>query len=337
MAIESYYHFRYTGLIMSTILVTGSAGFIGSNLTELLLNDGHTVIGIDNFNDYYDPQLKHHNNTPLISHKNYHFFNGDIRNKETISQIFNSHPIDIMIHLAAMAGVRYSIENPALYFDVNINGTVTLLDACRHHNVTQVLFASSSSVYGNTAKVPFTESDNVDCPISPYAASKKAGELLCYTYHHLFNINIACLRFFTVYGPRQRPEMAIHKFTKMIDHNETIPVFNNGNCLRDYTYIDDITQGICKIMNSQFTYDIINLGESATTSTQNMIRMIESSLGKKACIDLLPAQPGDVDQTYADISHAKKNYGYNPQFPLQKGIDNFITWYTATKEKNTCK
>jgi UDP-glucuronate 4-epimerase len=315
---------------MTTSLITGTAGFIGSHLAETLLNIGHTVIGIDNFNDYYDPQLKHQNNTILTKHPNYTFIKGDIRNSETINTLFKTHSIDIVIHLAAMAGVRYSIENPTLYFDVNINGTLTLLEACRHHNIKKLLFASSSSVYGNNQKVPFSESDTVDFPVSPYAASKKAGELICYNYHHLFNMNITCIRFFTVYGPRQRPEMAIHKFTRMIDQNETIPVFNNGNCLRDYTYIDDIIQGIQKIMDSNFTYDIVNLGESAITSTLDMIRIIESSLGKKAILNLLPPQPGDVDQTYANISHAKETYGYSPQVSLQDGINRFIKWYTTT-------
>jgi UDP-glucuronate 4-epimerase len=310
------------------ILVTGGAGFIGSHLCETLLKDkNNKIICLDNFNDYYDPEIKKNNIQSLSTNNSFIIYQADILDTEKLAKIFEKEKIDTIIHLAARAGVRPSIEEPMLYQKVNIEGTLNLLEAAKKYKIKKLLFASSSSVYGNNKKVPFSETDNVDYPVSPYAATKKAGELLCYNYHHLYQIPIVCLRFFTVYGPRQRPEMAIHKFTRLITENKEIPVFNNGNCLRDFTYIDDIIQGITNILKSDFTFDIVNLGESATTKTIDLIKLIENALGKKAKLKMLPAQPGDVEKTFADITRAKEKYGYNPEFPIDKGIDRFIKWF----------
>ncbi len=311
------------------ILITGAAGFIGSNLCESLSQDKNLdLIGIDSLNTFYDPKIKKQNIESLITKKKITFFEGSLLNTKLLKNIFSKHNIDAIIHLAAYAGVRPSIKNPKLYYDHNIIGTSNLLEHCKESQIKRVLFASSSSVYGNNKKVPFSENDPVDHPISPYAASKKAGELLCYNYHHLYQIEIACIRFFTVYGPRQRPEMAIHKFTDLINHNKEIPVYNEGNCLRDYTYIDDITHGIIKILHHPtLRYDIINLGESKTISTLELINLIEKELGKKAKLKLLPSQAGDVEKTFADISHAQKTYNYRPNYSIEKGIKHFVSWY----------
>ena len=310
------------------ILVTGSAGFIGSHCCEKLLKSSHNVIGIDSLNNFYNPALKKQNIHDLKIYPNFQFYEANILEEEKLKRCFEENSIDAVIHLAAYAGVRPSIQNPTLYYQENIMATLSLIEQCKKHHIKRFLFASSSSVYGNNEKVPFSEKDPVDHPISPYAATKKAGELMCYNAHHLYGIEMACIRFFTVYGPRQRPEMAIHKFTDMITKNEEIPVFNHGNCLRDYTYIDDIIQGIEKILYSEkLTFDIVNLGESKTISTLNLIKCIEQNLAQKAKLNLLPAQPGDVEKTFADISHAKDNYDYNPQFNIENGIKQFIAWY----------
>jgi UDP-glucuronate 4-epimerase len=311
-----------------SILITGGAGFIGSNLTEKLLNAGHEVICLDNFNDYYDPQIKWGNIESYKKNHKYTLYEDNIRNLKALNTIFENHKITTIFHLAARAGVRPSLSDPILYSQVNIEGTLNLLEMAKKHSIKKFIFASSSSVYGNNKKTPFSEDDNVDFPVSPYAATKKAGELLCYNYHHLYNIPIACVRFFTVYGPRQRPEMAIHKFTSLISKNQELPVFNNGKCQRDFTYIDDIISGLINIFNkSDLTYDILNLGESKTISTINLIKLIENELGIKAKLKLMPAQPGDVEKTFADISKAKAKYGYNPQYPIEKGIKEFVLWY----------
>jgi len=310
------------------ILVTGAAGFIGSHLCEYLVNS-HYVYGLDNFCDFYDPEIKRNNIGKLKNHKNFQLFEVDIRDKSGLNFIFSENSFDMVIHLAAMAGVRPSIEDPDTYTEVNINGTVNLLEECKKNNIKKFIFASSSSVYGNNPKVPFSEKDNVDFPISPYAATKKAGELICYTYHHLYQISMAALRFFTVYGPRQRPDLAIHKFAKKIINNEPIQIFGDGTTERDYTYIDDIINGIIKAIDfiiQNNDYQIFNLGESKTISLERMIKTIETSLGKKAQKEWLPMQPGDVIRTYADISKSKKMLGYNPKVDFEIGIQKFIEW-----------
>ena len=310
------------------ILITGAAGFIGSHLCEALIND-HDVIGIDNFCDFYDIKIKRNNLKNLAQFDNFQIIKADIRSKSEMEDVFSHHKFDLIIHLAAMAGVRPSIDDPVLYTEVNINGTVNLLEQCKKHNIDKFIFASSSSVYGNNKKVPFAESDPVDLPISPYASTKKAGELICHSYHHLYQISIACLRFFTVYGPRQRPDLAIHKFDRNIISDEAIPVFGDGSTQRDYTYIDDIIDGILRSVDfvmSGSHYEIFNLGESQTISLSKMIKTIERSLGKEAKKEILPMQPGDVNQTYADISKAKEMLGYDPKTKFKVGVDKFIDW-----------
>ncbi|MFR2264631.1 MAG: GDP-mannose 4,6-dehydratase [Clostridium sp.] len=322
---------------MRTILITGGAGFIGSHLSERLLREGNKVLVIDNFNNYYDPAIKRNNIEEIkktcvennISLDNYIVFEGDIRDNEFLKEVF-SNKIDSIIHLAAMAGVRPSIEDPSLYYDVNITGTVNLLERCRENNIKQFVFASSSSVYGNNEKVPFAESDRVDNPISPYAATKKSGELLCYTYHHLFNMNIACLRFFTVYGPRQRPDLAINKFTSLILEDKEIPFYGDGTTSRDYTFVEDIVSGIVSSINyvntNDTVFEIFNLGGDKTVSLIEMVETIEDILGKKAKLNKLPMQPGDVNRTCADITHSKEIIGYNPKTTFKEGMKKFIEW-----------
>lgn len=322
---------------MRTILITGGAGFIGSHLSERLLKEGNKVFIIDNFNDYYDPKIKRNNVEEVkktclvnnISLDNYKVFEGDIRDNNFLKEVF-TNKIDSIMHLAAMAGVRPSIQNPSLYYDVNITGTVNLLERCRENNIKQFVFASSSSVYGNNEKIPFSESDRVDNPISPYAATKKSGELLCHTYHHLFDMNIACLRFFTVYGPRQRPDLAINKFTTLIMEDKEIPFYGDGTTSRDYTYVEDIVSGIVSSINyvnkEEKVFEIFNIGGDKTVSLNEMVETIEEVLGKKAKLNRLPMQPGDVNRTCADISYSKKMIGYNPQTSFKEGIRKFIQW-----------
>lgn len=320
---------------MSKILITGGAGFIGSHLAEALLKKKEEILILDNFNDYYDPQIKRTNIKEIEAIGKLTLIEGDIRHSQFLEQLFSNHKIDVVVHLAAMAGVRPSIENPLLYNDVNITGTLNLLEMCKMHNISKFVFASSSSIYGNNKKIPFSETDRVDNPISPYAATKKAGELLCHTYHSLYHINIACLRFFTVYGPRQRPDLAIHKFTELIQHNKPIPFYGDGSTKRDYTYIDDIIDGITKAINwlyqGEGKYEIFNLGESETISLSQMVKTIEKALGKKAILKILPMQPGDVNQTNAHILKAKEILGYNPTTDFERGIQKFINWYKITR------
>ncbi len=322
-----------------TVLVTGGAGFIGSHTCEVLLKHGHDVISVDNFNDYYPPGYKRDNieciqaaDSAVDRFKSYE---GDIRDVTFLNRVFDeSHP-DTVIHLAACAGVRPSILNPVLYTDVNIYGTVNILECLKKHHINKFLFASSSSVYGNNGKVPFCESDSVDRPISPYAATKKAGELLSYTYHHLYDINAACLRFFTVYGPRQRPDLAIYKFTELISEGQPIPFYGDGSTERDYTFIHDITDGIWRALqwtdSGEKRFEIFNLGESNTVTLSQMVKTIENELGMKAVLDYKPHQPGDVKTTYADISHAKAALGYNPVTEFEKGIKTFVDWYKQNR------
>jgi UDP-glucuronate 4-epimerase len=308
-------------------LVTGGAGFIGSHLVERLLAEGHRVICLDNFDDFYDPALKRRNLTQALKDSKFCLVEGDLRDEDLLHKLFPEEKIEIVAHLAARAGVRPSIENPLLYADVNIRGTLNLLEACKKYKVRRVVFASSSSVYGNNLKVPFAEEDPVDNPISPYAATKKAGELICHTYHHLYGIDVACLRYFTVYGPRQRPEMAIHQFTRLIAEEKKVTLFGDGSSRRDYTYIEDAIEGTIAALGREHGYEIYNIGESQTTSLAQLVQWIEEQLKKRARVEYLPAQPGDVERTYADIRKAVQRLGYRARTDIREGLARFIRWY----------
>jgi len=310
-----------------SILVTGGAGFIGSHLVERLLSAGHRVTVLDNFNDFYDPDIKRQNCRTHRDFENYSLIEADIRDAEAVERAFAGSECSEVIHLAAMAGVRPSIADPVLYNQVNLLGTMTVLEACRRKALKRLTFASSSSVYGNNDKVPFSEDDPVDTPISPYASTKRSGELMVYTYCHLFGIKAACLRFFTVYGPRQRPEMAIHLFTDRIYRGEKIDQFGDGSTSRDYTYIDDIIDGIMACRESQFDYEIVNLGRSDTVRLADLIAKLENLLGMKAVVDIRPQQAGDVRQTCADISKAGALFGYSPRVSIDEGLDRFVKWF----------
>ena len=319
------------------ILVTGAAGFIGSNLSERLVNDGHVVYGIDNFDSYYDRRIKDRNLETLNGSTAFRFFDADLRDRHAVATVFGTaaeagRSIDAVVHLAAKAGVRPSIEDPHGYTEVNVDGTVNLLEAMVASDVRDLLFASSSSVYGNTSKVPFREDAWVDHPISPYAATKKAGELLCHTYSHLHGMRIAALRFFTVYGPRQRPDLAIAKFTSLIDNGRPIPVYGDGSTRRDYTYVADTVDGVVGALawirdQEPGAYGVFNLGESRTVSLSELIAALETAVGKAAVIDRQPMQPGDVNQTWADISRAREAFGYDPRTELEDGLRAYVDWY----------
>lgn len=315
---------------MKTYFITGGAGFIGSTLTEKLLNEGNKVIAIDNFCDYYNPKLKE-NNIKNFSINNYKIYRGDIRNRDDIKKIFDENKIDIIIHLAAMAGVRPSIENPLLYQEVNGNGTQNILEEAKLHNIKNLVMASSSSVYGNCKEVPFREDMIVDYAISPYAATKKANEVMAHVYHKLNKMNIIMLRFFTVYGPKQRPDLAINKFTRLMLNGDEIPMYGDGTTSRDYTFVDDIVDGICKscnyVLNNENVYEIINLGSNNPISLKEMINTIGEVLNIEPKINQMPMQPGDVDRTYADITKAKRLLGYEPKTTFKEGIKSFIEWY----------
>ena len=313
------------------ILVTGAAGFIGSHACEDFIRSGHTVVGLDNFDTFYSEKIKRQNLVSLNKDNNFLFYEADIRDQKSLNDILILNKIDVVVHLAAKAGVRPSIDSIADYYDVNVNGTVSLLEAMRINNVKKMLFASSSSVYGNNKKVPFSENDQVDFPISPYASTKKSCELLCHVYSHLYAFDITCLRFFTVFGPRQRPDLAIHKFTRLIDEGKSLPFYGDGSTSRDYTYIEDIMNGISCALNNLGGYRIYNLGESRVIDLNNLVKTIEDSLGKKANLSHLPLQPGDVKITYADISKAKSEIGYNPKFNFRDGINEFVNWYMQNK------
>jgi UDP-glucuronate 4-epimerase len=318
------------------ILVTGGAGFIGSHLCERLAATGHDVIALDNFNDFYDPAIKRRNFAQALEKaracgRGLLMCEGDICDGEWVAAIFAQESPEAVIHLAAAAGVRPSIERPLFYEEVNIRGTMNLLEAARGAGIRPFLFASSSSVYGDSPKVPFAESDPVDHPISPYAATKKAGELICHTYHHLHAMNIACLRFFTVYGPRQRPDLAINKFTRLILAGEPIPFYGDGTTSRDYTFIGDIIDGVMKalawVCGDERRYDIFNLGESRPVELRRLVEIIERAVGKKAVIERLPLQAGDVQRTFADIAKSGAVLGYCPTTAIEDGIGEFVRWY----------
>ncbi|NQT04055.1 MAG: SDR family NAD(P)-dependent oxidoreductase [Planctomycetes bacterium] len=312
-----------------TVLITGAAGFIGSHLCERLLDEGLSVVGVDNFDDFYDPQIKRDNISDCLKNKDFQLIEADIRDRTAMDKAVGG--VEIIVHLAAKAGVRPSIAEPLLYSDVNINGTMVLLEAANKHKVGKFIFGSSSSVYGNNEKVPFSEDDNVDFPISPYAATKKACELICHTYHHLYGIDLICLRFFTVYGPRQRPDLAIHKFSKLIEQDKPIPVYGDGSMMRDFTYIDDIIDGTVAAMNKCEGFNIYNLGESQPITVNDLIGEIEKALGKTAIREYLPLQPGDVNRTFADITKSVRELGFHPSTPIPDGLAKFTAWLRQEK------
>ncbi len=311
----------------STVLVTGAAGFIGSHAAEKLIARGHRVIGVDNFCDFYDRRWKEMNLKTLAGEVEVEEI--DITDGAAIDRLVRRAKPAAILHLAAMAGVRPSIEQPAYYARVNVEGTTHLLEAARKSGVKRFLFASSSSVYGNLSTVPFSEADPVGEPISPYAATKRAGELICYTFHHLYNLPVACLRFFTVFGPRQRPDLAIHKFTRLISAGRPIPFFGDGSTSRDYTFVEDIVDGILAAGDQieKHGYRVYNLGGSSPVSLTELVRALELAVGKPAILDRRPAQPGDVKRTYADLSRASGELGYAPKHTLAQGLEKFVAWF----------
>lgn len=311
------------------VLITGAAGFIGSHLSERLLGGGHEVVSLDSFDTFYDPAIKERNLARCRAFGTFTDVRGDIRDPEIYAQL--PEGIDTVVHLAARAGVRPSIDDPHLYVDVNLRGTILLLDFMRERGIRRLLFGSSSSVYGDTASVPFSENDPGDRPISPYAATKRAGELLVHAHGHLFGIGALCLRFFTVYGPRQRPDLAIHKFARMMAAGEAIPMFGDGGSERDYTYIDDILDGIegalGLLSRSPEIYDVVNLGGARTISLRDMIDQVAAAMDTEPRISKLPDQAGDVRRTYADVSKAERLFGYRPATPFAAGLERFADWY----------
>src|ERR1035438_4731394 len=309
------------------ILVTGGAGFIGSHLSGHLVSQGHRVSILDDLNDFYPPAMKLENLAPFRSAVA--FYEGDICNPDTVRHVFEQERPEAMIHMAARAGVRPSIRQPLLYEMVNVQGTMTLLEAAREFRVDKIVFASSSSIYGVANRVPFREDDSANLPISPYAATKIAGEKICYTYSHLYGLKTVCLRFFTVYGPRQRPDLAIRKFTQMMCAGRPIPVFGDGSSSRDYTFVDDIVQGIVAALHYDCRYEVFNLGNSDPIPLRTLIELLETNLGVRATIVQRPDQPGDVPITFADISKAQRLIGYQPSTPFSEGIRKFIAWQSA--------
>jgi UDP-glucuronate 4-epimerase len=309
------------------LLVTGGAGFIGSHLTRRLLDRGDRVTVLDDFNDFYDPARKRRNVAELLDHPAYRLVEGDIRDEALVDGLFRDGRFDAVVHLAARAGVRPSLAEPILYEDVNCIGTLRLLEAARRHGPEVFAFGSSSSVYGINEKVPFAESDPVDLPISPYATTKRTGELLCFNYHHLYGLKCSCLRFFTVYGPRQRPEMAIHKFTDLLARGKAVPLFGDGSTRRDYTYVDDIVDGLVAVVDLAPGFEILNLGGAETTALKDLVSWLAAELEVEPLIDYLPAQPGDVPITYADVTRAHHLLGYSPRVPIREGLKRFVAWY----------
>jgi len=327
------------------VLITGSAGFIGSNLTLCLLERGDTVIGIDNHNDYYDPAIKEARLARHANHPNYTHLRIDLADRKAIEEAFATHKPNLVVNLAAQAGVRYSIENPLAYIDSNIVGFAHILEGCRHNGVEHLVYASSSSVYGANTTMPFSVHHNVDHPLSLYAASKKSNELMAHTYSHLYNLPTTGLRFFTVYGPWGRPDMALFKFTKAVLEGMPFQVFNYGKHRRDFTYIDDIVEGIIRVLDrpappnpdwigtkpdpgtSQAPWRVYNLGNNNPVELMDYIAAIEKALGKKAEMEMLPLQPGDVPDTYADVTGLVEQFGYKPATPVEQGVANFVAWY----------
>lgn len=312
------------------ILLTGGAGFIGSHLAEKLLREGHALTIVDDFNDFYDPRLKRENIEILRGAGEFELVEGDIRDSSLVHSLFATRKFDQVVHLAARAGVRPSIKDPQLYVDTNVTGTLNLLEAARTAKVPKFVFGSTSSVYGVNSKVPFSEEDAILHSISPYAATKLCAEQLCHNYHHLYGMEVVITRFFTVYGPRQRPEMAIHKFARSIFQGEQIEMYGDGSTRRDYTFVSDVVDGVYAAMRAKLHYEIINLGDSNTVELRYLISLIEKSAGKRANVKQLPEQAGDVPITYANISKARRLLGYDPKVKIEEGIERFVKWY---KEK----
>ena len=313
------------------ILVTGGAGFIGSHLAERLLTDSVEVIGLDNFDEYYDPQIKRQNIAFALGQENYRFVEGDIRDSDQLNHLFARSSIEAVIHLAARPGVRPSLKQPGLYEQINVQGTLNVLEMAQRYGAGKVLFASSSSVYGEVNSQPSKESDPVDRPQSVYAATKRAGELMAATYHELYDISVGCLRLFTVYGPRQRPEMAVHKFVRLIEGGEDVPLYGDGSSERDYTYIDDIIDGIVAALKVTFGFEIFNLGNSRPIPLERLVQIIEEHLSRRARRRSLPRQVGDVQRTCAQIEKARRMLGYQPRVPIEEGVALFVRWY---RERN---
>ncbi|MBP9144799.1 MAG: GDP-mannose 4,6-dehydratase [Thermoanaerobaculia bacterium] len=311
------------------ILVTGGAGFIGTHVTRKLLGRGDRVTVLDDFNDFYDPSLKRANAAEFAGRDDWRLVEGDIRDAALVDRLFADGRFDAVIHLAARAGVRPSLAEPILYEEVNCIGTLRLLEAARHHGPANFVFASSSSVYGINKKVPFAEDDAVDQPISPYATTKRAGELLCFNYHHLYGLRTSCLRFFTVYGPSQRPEMAIAKFTDLLARGKAVPLYGTGQTRRDYTYIDDIVDGVLAALDLAPGFEIFNLGGSQTTTLIDLVHWIAEALEVPARVEMLPDQPGDVPITFADVSKAARMLGYSPKVPIREGLRRVAAWYRS--------
>jgi UDP-glucuronate 4-epimerase len=318
---------------MAAILVTGGAGFIGSHLTARLLARGAEIVCLDDFNDYYEPAFKRENVAPFLKNRRWHLVEGDICDASLVERTYREFGIVETVHLAARAGVRPSIRQPRLYHEVNGAGTLNLLEAARGSGARNFIFASSSSVYGTNSKVPFSEEDPIAQPVSPYAATKRANELMAHVYHHLHGLAITCLRFFTVYGPRQRPEMAVYHFTERLAHGEAVPRFGDGSTARDYTYIDDIVDGTLAALDAAAPFEIVNLGGSRTTTLQRLIELIAVALGTELRIKELPPQPGDVPITYAEVSKAKRLWGWEPKVPIEEGIRRFVEWYRGHRLK----
>jgi UDP-glucuronate 4-epimerase len=316
---------------MAVILVTGAAGFIGSHVAERLLARGDTVIGLDNFDPFYARSLKERNLCSVATQSRFELVEGDIRNPDSVLAVFAQHRPRAVVHLAARAGVRPSIQDPVGYVETNVNGTLNVLRACQQFPVGHLVFASSSSVYGDTATVPFVETAPTDEPASPYAATKKAGECLCFTYHRLLSLPVTCLRFFTVFGPRQRPDLAINKFVRLIEAGEQVPFFGDGTTSRDYTYVDDTVDGIVAALDDPSGYQIYNLGRSNPVSLNQMVATIEGALGKKAALNRQPDQPGDVRITFADSSRARERLGYEPKVSFEEGIRRFVAWWRENR------
>jgi len=329
-------------------MITGAAGFIGSTLAKRLLERGDTVTGVDNLNDYYDVSLKEARLARLTSFSHFSFIKADIADRDVMSALFASNAFDSVVNLAAQAGVRYSIENPAAYIDANLVGFGNILEGCRQNGIGHLVYASSSSVYGSNTKLPFSEKDNVDHPISLYAASKKANELMAHAYAHLYGLPATGLRFFTVYGPWGRPDMALFKFTKGILEGQPIPVYNRGQMVRDFTYVDDIVEGVTRVLDqppgkgggasesdrsASAPWRIYNIGNSCRVQLMDYIRALEKALGRKATLELLPMQDGDVPATEADVSALESDFGYRAQVGVEEGIKRFVEWYRSYYSK----